>query len=175
MLPFFCPGKRKVTERKPARPRYAKFAMQLLRLGSGEKNLHTFFLNDQKVKPHVHFLLNGQKKVNRKPALRQSRREKPSALLYRPIIKPQHLWLDCYFFFVSSNKEKVTKKACPERGQGKTYLTFFLSDEKESKQRKNRRHRFIGQFFLYTNGVNLNTLFLPCLFTTWLFHHHILC
>ena len=48
MLPFFCPGKRKVTERKPARPRYAKFAMQLLRLGSGEKNLHTFFLNDQK-------------------------------------------------------------------------------------------------------------------------------
>jgi len=97
------------------------------------------------------------------PALRQSRREKPSALLYQPIIKPQHLWLDCYFFFVSSNKEKVTKKACPEQGQGKTYLTFFLSDEKESKQRKNRRHRFIGQFFLYTNGVNLSTLFSPCL------------
>jgi len=47
--------------------------------------------------------------------------------------------------------------------QGKPYLTFFLSDEKESKQRKNRRHRFIGQFFLYTNGVNLNTLFTSCL------------
>jgi len=29
--------------------------------------------------------------------------------------------------------------------RGKPYLTFFLSDEKESKQRKNRRHRFIGQ------------------------------
>jgi len=40
-------------------------------------------------------------------------KEKPSALLYRPIIKPQHLWLDCYFFFVSSNKEKVTKKKMP--------------------------------------------------------------
>ena len=39
LLPFFCPGKRKVTERKPARPRYAKFAMQLLRLGSGELTL----------------------------------------------------------------------------------------------------------------------------------------
>jgi len=39
MLPFFCPGKRKVTERKPARPRYAKLAMQLLRLGSGELTL----------------------------------------------------------------------------------------------------------------------------------------
>jgi len=47
------------------------------------------------------------------PALRQSRREKPSALLYRLIIKPQHLWLECYFFFVSSNKEKVTKKKMP--------------------------------------------------------------
>jgi len=56
----------------------------------------------------------------------QSRREKPSALLYRPIIKPQHLWLDCYFFFVSSNKEKVTKKACPKQGQGET-LSYFLS------------------------------------------------
>ena len=42
-------------------------------------------------------------------------------------------------------------------------LTFFLSDEKESKQRKNRRHRFIGRFFLYTDSVNLNTLFPPCL------------
>jgi len=42
-------------------------------------------------------------------------------------------------------------------------LTFFLNDEKESKQRKNRRHRFIGQFFLYTDSVNLNTLFTPCL------------
>jgi len=39
LLPFFCPGKRKVTERKPARPRYAKLAMQLLRLGSGELTL----------------------------------------------------------------------------------------------------------------------------------------
>jgi len=78
----------------------------------------TFFLNDEKERTHVHFLLNGQKKVNRKHALRQSRREKPSALLYRLIIKPQHLWLECYFFFVSSNKEKVTKKACPEQGRG---------------------------------------------------------
>jgi len=33
---------------KDFRPRYAKFAMQLLRLGSGEKTLHTFFLNDEK-------------------------------------------------------------------------------------------------------------------------------
>jgi len=53
------------------------------------KALHTFFLNDQKVKPHVHFLLNGQKKVNRK---------------------------------------------------------------------KSRRRCFIGQFFFYTDSVNLNTL-----------------
>jgi len=57
------------------------------------------------------------------------------------------------------------------KSRGKPYLTFFLSDEKESKQsmsraksrEKNRRHRFIGQFFFYTNGVNLNTLFTPCL------------
>ena len=74
---------------------------------------------------NVHFLLNGQKKVNRKHALRQSRREKPSALLYRQITKPQHLWLDCYFFFVSSNKEKVTKKACPEQDQGKPFTLSF--------------------------------------------------
>ena len=67
----------------------------------------------RKKEPNVHFLLNGQKKVNQKHALRQSRREKPSALLYRPVITPQHLWLDCYFFFVSSNKEKVTKKKMP--------------------------------------------------------------
>ena len=39
-------------------------------------------------------------------------KESPTPL-YRPIITPQHLWLDCYFFFVSSNKEKVTKKKMP--------------------------------------------------------------
>jgi len=39
-------------------------------------------------------------------------KESPTPL-YRQIIKPQHLWLDCYFFFVSSNKEKVTKKKMP--------------------------------------------------------------
>ena len=72
-------------------------------------------------------------------------KEKPSSLLYRPIIKPQHLWLECYFFFVYSNKEKVTKKACPEQDRGEALHTFFLNDQKESVQRKSRRHRFIGQ------------------------------
>jgi len=52
----------------------------------------------------------------------------------------------------------------PEQGQGKALHTFFLNDQKESVQRKSRRHRFIGQFLLYTNDVNLNTLFTPCLF-----------
>jgi len=46
----------------------------------------------------------------------------------------------------------------PQAGSRGNLLTFFLSDEKESKQRKNRRHRFIGQFFLYTDSVNLNSL-----------------
>jgi len=63
----------------------------------------------------------------------------------------------------------------PRAGSRENLLTFFLSDEKESKQRKNRRHRFIGQFFFYTNGVNLNTLFPPSSFIVWLFHHHFLC
>jgi len=58
--------------------------------------------------------------------------------------------------------KKCRRHFAPSKGE-KDLLTFFLSDEKESKQRKNRRHRFIGQFFLYTNGVNLNTLFTPCL------------
>jgi len=45
---------------------------------------------------------------------------------------PQHLWLECYFFFVSSNKEKVTKKACPEQGRGETncYLSFVRAKER---------------------------------------------
>jgi len=72
------------------------------------------------------------------PALRQSRREKPSALLYRQITKPQHLWLDCYFFFVYSNKEKVTKKACPEQGRGKPIVTFLLSGQKKGNRKKTR-------------------------------------
>jgi len=63
----------------------------------------------------------------------------------------------------------------PRARARKDLLTFFLSDEKESKQRKNRRHRFIGQFLLYTDSVNLNTLFLPSFSAIWLFHHHILC
>ena len=71
--------------------------------------------------------------------------------------------------------KKCRRHFAPSKTEGKPYLTFFLSDEKESKQRKNRRHRFIGQFLLYTNGVNLNTLFIPRLFTIWLFHHHFLC
>jgi len=98
---------------------------------AGETHL-TFFLSNEKEKPFVHFLLAGQKKVNRKHALRQSRREKPSALLYRPIITPQHLWLECYFFFVYSNKEKVTKKACPEQGRWETncYLSFVRAKER---------------------------------------------
>jgi len=45
-----------------------------------------------------------------------------------------------------------------EQDRGETLHTFFLNDQKESVQRKSRRHRFIGQFLLYTNGVNLNTL-----------------
>jgi len=80
---------------------------------SGGNPILLSFSAMRKKEPNVHFLLSGQKKVNRKHALRQSRREKPSALLYRPIIKPQHLWLECYFFFVYSNKEKVTKKKMP--------------------------------------------------------------
>jgi len=52
-------------------------------------------------------------------------------LLYRQIIKPQHLWLECYFFFVSSNKEKVTKKACPEQGRGKPILLSFSAMRKK--------------------------------------------
>jgi len=63
----------------------------------------------------------------------------------------------------------------PEQDRGEALHTFFLNDQKESVQRKSRRHRFIGQFFFYTDGVNLNTLFIPRLFTIWLFHHHILC
>jgi len=51
----------------------------------------------------------------------------------------------------------------PEQDRGEAFHTFFLNDQKESVQRKSRRHRFIGQFFFYTNGVNLNTLFTPCL------------
>jgi len=74
LLPFLLanvPKEKVAPKEKDFRPRYAKLAMQLLRLGSGEKTLHTFFLNDQKVKPHVHFLLNGQKKVNRKKSRRR--------------------------------------------------------------------------------------------------------
>jgi len=58
----------------------------------------------------------------------------------------------------------ISKAFCfLQEKQGETIHTFFLNDQKESVQRKSRRHRFIGQFFLYTNGVNLNTLFTPCL------------
>jgi len=46
----------------------------------------------------------------------------------------------------------------PEQDRGEALHTFFLNDQKESVQRKSRRHRFIGRFFLYTNGVNLNSL-----------------
>jgi len=123
----------------------------------------------------VHFLLNGQKKVNQKHALRQSRREKPSALLYRPIITPQHLWLDCYFFFVYSNKEKVTKKACPEQGRGKPILLSFSAMRKKvSKER-------IADTALSASSCSIPivlTLILYLLLaslTIWLFHHHILC
>jgi len=37
---------------------------------------------------------------------------------------------------------------CPslEQDRGETLHTFFLNDQKESVQRKSRRHRFIGQF-----------------------------
>jgi len=64
--------------------------------------------------------------------------------------------------FFCPGKRKVTE-TIPRIRSRENLLTFFLSDEKESKQRKNRRHRFIGQFFLYTDSVNLNTLFTPCL------------
>ena len=64
-------------------------------------------------------------------------KESPTPL-YRPIITPQHLWLDCYFFFVSSNKEKVTKKACPEQGRGKPIVTFLLSGQKKGNRKKTR-------------------------------------
>jgi len=134
LLPFLLasvPKEKVAPKEKDFRPRYAKFAMQLLRLGSGEKTLHTFFLNDQK-------------------------ESKTSCSL-------------------SFERTKEIVYCFLGKMQGKPYLTFFLSDEKESKQRKNRRHRFIGRFFLYTNGVNLNTLFLPCFSAIWLFHHHILC
>ena len=58
-------------------------------------------------------------------------KESPTPL-YRPIITPQHLWLECYFFFVSSNKEKVTKKACLEQGRWETncYLSFVRAKER---------------------------------------------
>jgi len=69
------------------------------------EKLHTFFLNDQKERTKCSLSFDRPKESEPK--------EKPSALLYRPIITPQHLWLDCYFFFVSSNKEKVTKKKMP--------------------------------------------------------------
>jgi len=67
-------------------------------------------------------------------------------------------------FLCLQQQRKSNQKTLPRAGSRGNLLTFFLNDEKESKQRKNRRHRFIGQFFLYTNGVNLNTLFSPRLF-----------
>jgi len=72
-------------------------------------------------------------------------------------------------------RQEMQEAFRPEQDRGGALHTFFLNDQKESVQRKSRRHRFIGRFFLYTNGVNLNTLFIPRLFTIWLFHHHILC
>jgi len=63
----------------------------------------------------------------------------------------------------------------PEQDRGEALHTFFLNDQKESVQRKSRRHRFIGQFFLYTDSVNLNTLLPPSFSAVWLFHHHFLC
>jgi len=39
-------------------------------------------------------------------------------------------------FFISSNKEKVTKKACPKQGQGETFLLSFSTMRKKvSKER----------------------------------------
>jgi len=72
-------------------------------------------------------------------------------------------------------RQEMQEAFRPEQDRGKALHTFFLNDQKESVQRKSRRHRFIGRFFLYTNGVNLNTLFLPFFSAVWLFHHHILC
>jgi len=69
------------------------------------ENLLTFFLSDEKERTQCSLSFERPKESEPK--------EKPSALLYRPIITPQHLWLECYFFFVSSNKEKVTKKKMP--------------------------------------------------------------
>jgi len=55
-------------------------------------------------------------------------------------------------------RQEMQEAFRPEQDRGETLHTFFLNDQKESVQRKSRRHRFIGQFLLYTNGVNLNTL-----------------
>ena len=60
------------------------------------ETLHTFFLNDQKVKPHVHFLLNGQKKVNRKKSRRRC-------------------FIGRFFFYTNSvnlNTLKITSPSC---------------------------------------------------------------
>jgi len=50
--------------------------------------------------------------LSERPERKCAKKESPTPL-YRQIITPQHLWLECYFFFVSSNKEKVTKKKMP--------------------------------------------------------------
>jgi len=73
-------------------------------------------------------------------------------------------------------RQEMQEAFRPEQDRGGEALhTFFLNDQKESVQRKSRRHRFIGRFFLYTDSVNLNTLFPPSFSAVWLFHHHILC
>jgi len=129
LLPFLLasvPKEKVAPKEKDFRPRYAKFVMQLLRLGSGEKPFTLSFSTMRKKVSKAcpeHFTSFSTGSVEGK--------ESPTPL-YRPIITPQHLWLECYFFFVSSNKEKVTKKACPEQGRGETncYLSFVRAKER---------------------------------------------
>jgi len=95
--------------------------------------------------------------------------------LLRQIIKPQHLWLDCYFFFVSSNKEKVTKKACPEQGQGETFLLSFSTMRKKVSKERIADTALSASSSSIPMVLTLILYLLLASLTIWLFHHHILC
>jgi len=69
-------------------------------------------------------------------------------------------------------RQEMQEAFRPEQDRGEALHTFFLNDQKERKplvhfllngqkkvnRKKSRRRCFIGQFFFYTNSVNLNTL-----------------
>ena len=112
--------------------------------------------------------------LSERPERKCAKKESPTPL-YRPVITPQHLWLECYFFFVSSNKEKVTKTACPEQGQGETFLLSFSAMRKKVSKERIADTALSANSYSIPMMLTLILYFLLASLTIWLFHHHILC